>query len=241
MASIVILKTGSTLPAIAGQYGDFEDWIIARSGVPAPGFRTVAIHAGETPPALENTRAVIVTGSPAMVTDDEDWIRRGEDYLRAAVNSGVPVLGICFGHQMLAQALGGTVVFHPRGREIGTTNVALTAAATGDALFAGMPARFPAHVTHMQSVSSLPSSATILAGNEFDPHQGVRFADKAWGVQFHPEFNAAIMAGYIRERAEQIRQEGLDVERLAGEVREAEAAATLLARFAGLAGVGQLQ
>jgi GMP synthase (glutamine-hydrolysing) len=232
MPAIVILKTGQTIPAIAVRYGDFEDWIIAGSGQPPSAFRTVAIDEGEILPPLDAVSAVIVTGSPAMVTDDLPWIRAGEQYLRDVVSRGIPVLGICFGHQMLAQALGGKVDYHPRGREIGTTTVALTPAAKDDALFAGLPAAIPVHVTHMQSVTSLPPAAHILAGNDFDPHHAVRFAESAWGVQFHPEFDARIMAAYINERESRIREEGLDVERLAAEVREAEVAAGLLRRFA---------
>lgn len=235
MASVLIMKTGQTLPAVAGEYGDFEDWIIAASGKPGAAFRTLSLHEGQRPPAPEQVRAVIVTGSPAMVTDGHDWIRRGEEFLRLAVASRIPVLGICFGHQLLAQALGGTVDFNPRGREIGTTRVSLTAAAGNDILFADMPDSFPAHVTHMQSVISLPAQATILAGNDFDSHQGVRFAENAWGVQFHPEFDAAIMAGYIRERAGQISAEGLDPGELLAQVTDALAATALLRRFTAVA------
>lgn len=231
MPAIVIMKTGQTIPAIAARYGDFEDWIISTSGLPASGFLTVAVDGGETLPPLHDTSAVIVTGSPAMVTDDEPWINAGEQYLREVIDMGIPVLGICFGHQMLAQALGGTVDYNPRGREIGTTSVVLTSAAEEDTLFVGMPAEFPVHVTHMQSVITLPPEAHILACNTFDPHHAVRFAKSAWGVQFHPEFDATVMAAYILERESRIKDEGLDVERLVAEVLEAEAAASLLRRF----------
>jgi GMP synthase (glutamine-hydrolysing) len=241
MPAIVIMKTGQTIPAIAARYGDFEDWIISTSGLPASGFLTVAVDGGETLPPLHDTSAVIVTGSPAMVTDDEPWIKAGEQYLREIIDIGIPVLGICFGHQLLAQALGGTVDYHPRGREIGTTSVVLTSAAEEDTLFAGMPAEFPVHVTHMQSVITLPAEAHILAGNTFDPHHAVRFAESAWGVQFHPEFDATIMAAYIRERASRIRDEGLDFERLVAEVLEAEVASSLLRRFAAMAASNQPQ
>lgn len=236
MASILIMKTGGAIPAVVDEFGDFEDWIIAGAGLPASSFNTVSVHAGESLPALQDTAAVIVTGSPAMVTDDAPWIRQGENYLRQALAGGIPVLGICFGHQLLAKALGGIVDYHPAGREIGTTEVSLGPDGALDPLFAGLPAQFPVHVTHMQSVMTLPPGARVLAGNAFDPHHAVKFSDCAWGVQFHPEFDANIMAAYIRERQTQIRQEGLDAGRLAREVREAEAATGLLRRFAEYAG-----
>lgn len=236
MAPILIMKTGRTIAAVADEYGDFEDWIIAASGLPADRFLTVPVHEGEALPDLASVRAVIVTGSPAMVTEDLAWIRQGEEFLRGAVRGDVPVLGICFGHQLLAQALGGRVDFHPRGREIGTTIVTRHDNAGADTLFRQLPQSFPAHVTHMQSVMALPQGASVLAGNAFDPNQAIRFADRAWGVQFHPEFNEFIMAAYLRERYSEIKDEGLDPEALLAAVAPAEEAQALLRRFVELSG-----
>jgi len=234
MASVVIMKTGQTIDALAEIHGDFEDWIIGSTNLPASRFRTVSVYAGEALPLLDEVTGVIITGSPAMVTDQLDWIRTSEAFLQEAVARRIPVLGICFGHQLLAQALGGRVDYNPKGREIGTTQVRLGPAATGDRLFDGLPESFPVHVTHMQSVMQLPLQADILAGNDFDPHQGVRFADYAWGVQFHPEFNATIMSGYLRERYEQVCADGLDADSLMAQVREAGIATSLLQRFVDL-------
>ena len=236
MAPILIMKTGGTIPAIAARHGDFEDWIITAAGLPAAAFLTVSVHEGEALPDPASVGAVIITGSPAMVTEDLAWIRQGETFLRRAVSLAIPALGICFGHQMLAQALGGRVAFHPRGREIGTTMISRHAEADTDTLFAQLPRSFPAHVTHMQSVMSLPRGAAILAGNAFDPHQGVRFADRAWGVQFHPEFNETIMTAYLRERYDQVRKEGLDPDGLLAAVAPAGDAQALLRRFVEISG-----
>ena len=235
-ASILIMKTGGTIPAIADEFGDFEEWIIGATRLPASAFTTVAVHTGDKLPALDEVRSVIITGSPAMVTQDLEWSREGEEFLRTAINRDIPVLGICFGHQLLAQALGGTVDYHPGGREIGTTHVRLAPDAVNDRLFSSLPSRFPVHVTHMQSVLELPPGAQILAGNDFDRHQAVRFAKSAWGVQFHPEFDARIMTAYIRERYEQVRAEGLDPEQLLREVEEANFARAVLERFATMIG-----
>lgn len=234
MSPILILKTGQTLPTLAATLGDFEDWIVTVADRPAWDFQTVSVHAGETLPVISRVTGIIVTGSPAMVTDADAWIGESEAYLRQAIERDIPILGICFGHQLLAQALGGHVDYHPQGREIGTTDLTLQATAAADALFNILPDSFPVHVTHMQSVMSVPRSAVILAGNAFDPHHGVRFADRAWGVQFHPEFDAGIMAGYLRERADQVNAEGLDAQALLAQVRETPEAAALLRRFAAL-------
>jgi len=234
MSRILILKTGETLPALSATLGDFEDWIVTVADRPAEDFRTVSVHLGESLPAHADVTGIIVTGSPAMVTDTDAWIRDSEAFLRLAVELNVPVLGVCFGHQLLAQALGGHVDYHPHGREIGTTELTLHASAADDALFNVLPGSFPVHATHMQSVMRVPEHAVILAGNAFDPHHGVRFADRAWGVQFHPEFDATIMAGYLTERAEQVNAEGLDAQALLAQVKETPEAAALLRRFASL-------
>src|SRR5690606_38861481 len=111
---------------------------------------------------------------------------------------GQRVLGVCYGHQLLAHALGGRVDDHPAGREVGTVELELDAAGEGDALFGATPAKFRAHATHRQSVLELPPGATVLARSAHDPHHAVRYAPTAWGLQFHPEFSVGIMRGYLQ-------------------------------------------
>lgn len=234
MASILILKTGSTIPEIVDTLGDFEGWIMAGMNIPEDCFKTVAVYEGEPLPAIKDISAIVITGSPAMVTDDLPWIKASEHLVRSAIAAQIPVLGICFGHQLLAQALGGRVDYNPIGREIGTVSIGMTPDAADDALFGQLPETMSVHVTHMQSVMSLPEGARVLASNDFDPHQGVRYAEKAWGMQFHPEFDAPIMAAYIRARTTQIQAEGLDAGQLLGEVKQAPDSWSLLQRFANI-------
>src|SRR5690606_2484463 len=118
----------------------------------------------------------VLTGSGAMVTDRLDWSEATAEWLRGAVAAGLPLLGICYGHQLLADALGGRVADHPDGREVGTIEVERLAAADGDALFDAAPARFRAHATHEQSVLELPPGAVALASSAHDANQAVRFA-----------------------------------------------------------------
>lgn len=241
MRQILILKTGCTIDAIARERGDFEDWIAAGMALSGTGVLTVPVFKDMPLPAPDGFAGIVVTGSPAMVTQREPWITTSEQFLRDALAANVPVLGICFGHQLLAQALGGDVGWNPGGREIGTVDVRRDEAAADDPLFTGLAADFPAHVTHMQSVIRVPEEATVLAGNAFDPHQGVRFAPLAWGMQFHPEFDEGIMAGYIRERASQLKEEGLDPQILLERVRPAPEAHSLLRRFAAICRAAQTE
>jgi GMP synthase (glutamine-hydrolysing) len=234
---ILIMKTGSTLPTLREAGEDFEDWIITGLDVPAHSIRVVAVHQLETLPSLADIAGIVITGSPAMVTDFEPWTRIAADYLRVAVQKRLPVLGICYGHQLLAQACGGHVGYHPRGREIGTVDIHLTALAGDDPLLQGMPETFCGHTTHSQTVLTLPPHAQLLAASAHDPHQCFRLGEQAWGVQFHPEFTARVMRRYILERWDELEQEGLNADGILQQVREAPEASALLTRFARLSGV----
>jgi GMP synthase (glutamine-hydrolysing) len=222
MKILVIIKTGSTFPVLREQFGDFEDWI-ARECSDGLAIKTVNAEAGEVLPDLGGVSGIAVTGSPAMVTDKTQWMQTLSTWLVQAVQASVPTLGICFGHQLLAQALGGRVDYHPQGREIGTVTVNLTDAGQQDPLLGTLPAVFSAHVTHAQSVIRLPAEAIHLAGNGFEPHHAFRVGDCAWGVQFHPEFSAAIMRGYITVQAEALQTAGRDVGTLQASVIESVA------------------
>ena len=231
---ILIIKTGKTVSSVPAKKGDFEHWIIAGTGITANQFETVNVFEDKSLPELEKIRGIFITGSPAMVTDSHPWIKRTIDYVQHAMTLSIPMLGICFGHQLLAKSLEGLVDFHPQGREIGTTWVQLTAAAMSDPLFRGLPEQFPVNVSHSQSVLKPPASAQLLAYNDFEAHQGLRFNDTTWGVQFHPEFDGEVMLSYINERYQDIRNEGLDPDLLLAETLDVEISATILKNFAQL-------
>src|SRR5262245_25161843 len=120
-----ILVTGEPVPNVRRTRGPFERMI--RETLAGAWDGPVALldaERGERPRAGE-LAALVVTGSPASVTSRDPWILDTEEALRAFVRSGGPTLGICFGHQLLAQALGGSVAKNPRGREIGTVDLEL--------------------------------------------------------------------------------------------------------------------
>ena len=100
-----------------------------------------------------------------------------------------------------------------------------------DPLFAGLPARFPAQATHLQSVLRLPQGATLLARSGQDPAHAFRWGDAVWGLQFHPEFSTTHMRGYIRARSDVLAGEGRCGRRLARDVSAAPQARRVLRRF----------
>ncbi|QCO68644.1 glutamine amidotransferase [Luteimonas yindakuii] len=229
-ASFLILETGRPIASMR-RHGGFDHWIRVAAGLRASAVETVDAQTGDTLPDPGDRIGVLVTGSGAMVSDREPWSERAAQWLKAAVESGVPVFGICYGHQLLAHALGGEVADNPAGRGMGTVQVETTAGAADDPLFAGLPSPFGAQATHLQSVRQLPEGAQCLATAAHDPNYAFRFGNQAWGVQFHPEFSAMHMRGYIRARADVLRAEGTDPVALARAVSAAPHARNLLRRF----------
>jgi GMP synthase (glutamine-hydrolysing) len=231
---VLIVKTGTTVPSVAARRKDFESWITTAMGLAERQVAVARVHEGEPLPPAGEFAAAVVTGSSAMVTDREGWSEHTAEWLAAAVEQGTPVLGICYGHQLLAHALGGRVDNNPLGRQIGTLDVALHDAAEHDPLFSGFPRTLHLPVSHRQVVTQLPAGATLLARSERDPHHAFAFGDHAWGVQFHPEFDADIVRGYIDARRDQLSAEGLDPDQLLRNATDTEHGTLLLRRFAQL-------
>jgi len=140
-------------------------------------------------------------------------------------------LGICFGHQLLAQALGGNVERNPRGREIGTVRVKLLPEASRDALFLGLPSELEVNATHVDTVTRLPEGATLLASTSLERHAAYRVGESAWGVQFHPEIDGDVMRGYVRAREPVIREEGLPFDRIHDAITDGQHGPLLLRNF----------
>jgi GMP synthase (glutamine-hydrolysing) len=236
---MLIVKTGTTLPAIAERRGDFEAWIAPVVGWPEEEVRVAPVYEGAPLPGPAEPGGVIVTGSAAMVSDKEPWSETTARWLAAAVAAGTPVLGICYGHQLLAHACGGRVGPNPRGREIGTVEVEFAPEAAGDALLGPLGRHQRFHTSHLESVLDLPDGATRLATTRLDPNHAFALGPRAWGVQFHPEFDADIMRGYLEGRRPQVEAEHLDVDALLAAVEETPEAPRLLHRFGSIARAGR--
>jgi GMP synthase (glutamine-hydrolysing) len=104
-------------------------------------------------------------------------------------------------------------------------------AAAGDELLGGLPASIPVHEGHTQSVLALPPGAVRLAANAWDPHQAFRLGDRAWGVQFHPEFDADIMREYIGHYSGTLSAEGQDPQALRAAAHDDPSGPAILRRF----------
>jgi GMP synthase (glutamine-hydrolysing) len=243
--SLVLVKTGDTLAEVKSKVGDFDQMFLDQLGESGAAVEVTEVHKGGRLPALSEVDAVIVTGSPSSVTAREPWAEELATWLRDAVGRDKHVLGVCYGHQLLAYAIGGTVEKNPRGYEIGTISVELTEDGKKDVLLGPIARGEPVidfQSTHMDAVMSLPSGARILASTQQTPVQAFLLGERAWGVQFHPEMTGETIRLYVEGRTPQIaadaERRGLDpsreVSRVKTGVRETPAGPALLRRFISL-------
>lgn len=228
-APLCILVTGDPVPKARERVGSFANLVRAGlAGAWEHGFVEVDARDTDQLPPAGSFAGLIVTGSASSVTERAPWILRTEEYLAEAVRHEQPVLGICFGHQLLGQALGGLVERNPRGREIGTVPLRIV---DDDPILDRSIEPALAHATHVDSVTKLPPGARLLATTALEPHAALRFGERAWGVQFHPEFDERVMRDYVETRAELLGQEGQDPAAVLGAIQAAEAGRLVLRRF----------
>jgi len=226
---ILVLRAGDAIAEVAAQHGEFASWIErATDEVWRGGWAEHDLRTSEPAPDPSGFAAVIITGSIASVTERLAWMETAAEYIRAVVASGTPVLGICFGHQLMAYALGGDVQRNPRGREIGT--VALSTAAE-DPIVAGLPRLIAVNSSHVDTVTVLPPGAEVVGSTALDAHAIVAFAEAARGVQFHPEMDDHVMRGYIEARRGCLVEAGLDPDAIMSSAVDTPMAREVLRNF----------
>ena len=232
MSRILIVKTGTTFPSLKAARGDFETWISAGFGKDSRISIVVAdVASGEPLPPATRFAGVVITGSHAMVTDQADWAERTATWLAKAVRASVPTLGICFGHQLLAYALGGRVAANPNGLEVGTVVVTPNTFGDHDLLLGGFQGPFKAHMCHRQSVIELPRGAVPLASTRREPFAAFSINRCAWGVQFHPEFDGRIAKAYALHAVCELTEQGQDVEQILSSCMDTGSGREIFRRF----------
>jgi GMP synthase (glutamine-hydrolysing) len=213
---IVVLRTGAPIDAVATRSGTFarmfarglrgaddaaDDADDDADNVDVVELDVTVRSADDPLPDTSSWHGVVMTGSPAYVGDDAPWMRWGARLLRHLVDVDVPYLGVCFGHQLLGVAMGADVGENPRGREMGTVDVELTATVNDDPLLGTLPATFRAQVTHRDVVRAPGPRLRVFARAPHDPHHIVKAGRRQWGVQFHPEFDDDTIRLYLQARA----------------------------------------
>ena len=212
MKNLLIIKTGDTFPEIKAAHGDFEDMFASSLDGIEVDITVYDAREQQPLPELANFQGVIITGSHSMSTDCEPWSERLLPYIKQILATNTPTIGVCYGHQLIAKALGGEIDFHPEGPQAGSTEITLSEAGKTDRLLGVSPETFKVNAGNSQRISKLPSEAVVLAGNDFEPHQAIRFGETMWGLQFHPEFNRKVTCAYIERTAEVLTKHGRDGE-----------------------------
>lgn len=184
---VVILKMGSAHPDVVAQRGDYEDWFVrALESHPRRRAFDILVRPAWADGDID-ARCILMTGSRQSVYDPLSWIPPAMDRLQRAIDAGATILGVCFGHQLLATLFGGSVVRNPLGLTMGTKVVELTETGRQDPLFQGVPNRFAVEETHGDVVTVVPPGARRLVTSPHDPNHAFRLAESVWSVQFHPE------------------------------------------------------
>ena len=200
---IGILRTGDVNPALTSSYGEYPD-MFARMlhGIdPTLEFLTIDLLSGELPDNPQQADGWLITGSRHGVYDDLDWIEPVKAFLRQALADKVPVVGVCFGHQILAEAMGGKVVKSDKGWGLGPHNYK----ASGAPDWMGSLAQdWSGHAVHQDQVVELPPNSTVMASSDFCNYAALAYGDVqaplAISVQPHPEFSDAFVSDLIDVR-----------------------------------------
>jgi GMP synthase (glutamine-hydrolysing) len=225
---LLYLANGPKLQSVARLDDRFEGWGLAVD-------RRWAFQ-GDFPEDLDGYDGVFLSGSPHGAYEDIPFIRREHDLIRTAAAQGKPMLGVCFGSQILASALCGKgEVFRRDSCEIGYKTLALTPAAGVDPLLGGLGDRVEMFVWHNDEVRAAHADMTVLASSDVCPNQIWRYRDApVWGIQGHPELTRVQALIWFEENRARMERDGADVDGLKASAVEAAEAKAMLANFAAL-------
>ena len=194
-----ILVTGAPPPELAERFGDYAAMVGALLGE-GYDFTSYDVVGGTLPRAAEEQDAYVVTGSPAGVYDDLPWIAPLKDFLRTAKGK-VKLLGICFGHQIMAEAFGGRVEKAPGGWGIGLHRYEVKERASwmDEADAVSIP------VSHQDQIVAQPPASRVIAGSAFNRFGILAYEDQpAISFQCHPEFEPAFAKALIETRRDRL-------------------------------------
>ena len=185
---IGILQTGLAPDALTDQMGDYPDMFARLLAGHGFTFRTFRVVEGQFPADVTTCDGWLITGSRHGTYEDHPWIAPLEQFIRDSFAAHVPMVGVCFGHQIIAQAMGGTVERYAGGWAVGAQ----------DYDFDGKTLTLNAW--HRDQVTQAPVDATVVAHNDFCANAALLYDDRAFTVQAHPEFQPAFIDGLIKTR-----------------------------------------
>ncbi len=185
---IGILQTGLAPDALAADMGDYPDMFARLLAGHGFTFQTYRVVEMEFPKSAHEADGWLLTGSRHGAYEDHAFIPPLENFIRAAYAAAVPMVGVCFGHQIIAQALGGRVEKFKDGWAVGAT----------DYDFGGE--KLTLNAWHKDQVTQLPPDAQVVASNDFCANAALVYNDRAFTVQAHPEFRPEFVDGLMQTR-----------------------------------------
>lgn len=201
---LTILETGHVPEPLRPQHGSYPA-MFARmfdSVSSDMTYEVVTANANSVLPNPSHLQAIVITGSPAGVYDDLPWIEPLRRFIREAYALGIPMLGICFGHQIMADALGGDVRKSEKGWGLGRHSYRVV---HRPAFMADAPDTLSVACSHQDQVITPPGSAQVILATPFTPHAGLYYENgKALSFQPHPEFEDAYAMALAEMRRERV-------------------------------------
>lgn len=190
---VAILQPGHAPEELHHRHGDYDDMNKALIGFSREDADTYDVCHNEFPTAPEDYDLYIVTGSPAGVYEDHAWIPRLEDFIRNAYRLGARFVGLCFGHQIIAQAMGGKVIKSEKGYGIGVMDYALAYPPYNNA-------NISLCAWHQDQVIHAPKLAERILTSDFCPNAGFLYEQQAITFQPHPEFTRDFLKDLVNIR-----------------------------------------
>ena len=185
---IGILQTGQAPDALVDTMGDYPDMFARLLDGNGFTFRTFRVLDGRFPALVHDCDGWLITGSRHGAYEDHPWIPPLEQFIRDSFAARVPMVGVCFGHQIIAQAMGGKVERYAGGWAVGAQ----------DYDFGGQPMTLNAW--HRDQVTAVPPGARVIASNDFCQNAALLYDDWALSVQAHPEYRADFIVGLMQVR-----------------------------------------
>ncbi|GGB82763.1 glutamine amidotransferase [Marinobacterium zhoushanense] len=183
---IGILATGITPDSLLGQYGSYADMFIDLMGPQAHDYSVFDVRDGDFPQSHDQCEGWIITGSKCGVYDDLPWMRTLKQLIIDIYEADIPMVGICFGHQIIASAFGARVAKYEGGWGVGLHTYAIE----GEHSFLdGGERSFTISAMHQDQVLELPQHAQLFATSEFCRYAGLVYGNRILTLQAHPEFN----------------------------------------------------